>query len=256
MAVREDQLRGLGRTERNKRDKLERIRRAARRLFERKGFDTATMREIAEAADIGHGTLFLYAASKEDLLVMIFREDLGTATEIAFATMPRRPLLDQLLHLFGAMLAHHERNTSLARTFVKELPFARDRRHGVSQFMSGLFARIAGLIEQAQASGEIRSDAQPLPLAHNIFALYLFLLQAWLGHQNLSPAQRDARLRTSLELQLAGLRESSSIVTRPGSSASKRPRRSKPKLESGKPSGGHSQSAHGGSHSIPMKASR
>src|SRR5208337_5681438 len=95
------------RLERSKRDKLERIKRAARKLFARKGFEATTTREIAAAADIGAGTLFLYAGTKEDLLVLIFREEIGRIVNRAFATMPTRPILDQALHLFGAMIALH-----------------------------------------------------------------------------------------------------------------------------------------------------
>src|ERR1700722_15286226 len=91
------------RIERSKRDKLERIKRAVRKLFGRKGFEAPPPREIAAAADIGAGTLFLYAGTKEDLLVLIFREDMSRVVADAFATMPARPLLDQVLHLFGAM---------------------------------------------------------------------------------------------------------------------------------------------------------
>jgi len=238
VAVRESQLNGLGRAQRNKRDKLERIKRAARRLFERKGFDAATMREIAQAADIGHGTLFLYAGGKEDLLVMIFREELGGATDLAFTTMPRRPLLDRLMHLFGAMIAHHERNTNLARAFVKELPFVNDSRHGVAEFMSGLFARIARLVEDAQSLGELRAGVAPTPLAHNFFALYFSLLQRWLGHQNLTPAQLDTRLRAALELQLAGLRTPEFMAAKRPPEADGRARRAKSKSTSGESSRG------------------
>ena len=127
-----------GRIERSKRDKLERIKRAARKLFGRKGFDATTTREIAQAADIGAGTLFLYAGTKEDLLVLIFREEIGRVVTEAFATMPSRPLLDQALHLFGAMIALHERDRGLARVFVRELPFVEDRRHGVAEMMASM----------------------------------------------------------------------------------------------------------------------
>src|SRR5215469_16617176 len=87
----------LSRIERKKRDKLERIKRAARTLFARKGFEATTTREIARVADVGVGTVFLHAVSKQDLLVMIFREEAGLAVDTAFATMGTRPLLDSLL---------------------------------------------------------------------------------------------------------------------------------------------------------------
>src|SRR5271154_4886083 len=166
-----------GRIERSKRDKLERIKRAARKLFGRKGFDATTTREIAQAADIGAGTLFLYAGTKEDLLVLIFREEIGRVVTEAFSTMPTRPLLDQVLHLFGAMIALHERDRGLARVFVRELPFVVDRRHGVAEMMTTMLAGIADLIEQSKARGELRAEVPAKRLASSLFALYFVQLQ-------------------------------------------------------------------------------
>ena len=58
----------IGRAERNKRDKRERLIRAARELFKTKGFQATTTSEIAELADVAKGTLFFHAKSKEGLL--------------------------------------------------------------------------------------------------------------------------------------------------------------------------------------------
>ena len=195
-----------GRIERSKRDKLERIKRAARKLFGRKGFEATTTREIADAADIGAGTLFLYAGTKEDLLVLIFREDMSRVVADAFATMPSRPLLDQVLHLFGAMIALHERDRGLARVFVRELPFVEDRRHGVAEMVGAQLAGIASLIENAKSRGELRSDVPAIRLAHSLFALFFFQLQRWLGSDPITSRKRDERLRAALKLQLDGLR--------------------------------------------------
>jgi AcrR family transcriptional regulator len=208
------------RVERGKRDKLERIKRAARRLFGRKGFEATTTREIAAAADIGAGTLFLYAGTKEDLLVLIFREEIGRVVNDAFATMPRRPLLDQVLHLFGAMIALHERDRGLARVFVRELPFVADRRHGVAEMMTTILAGIAVLIENAKERGELRPDVPATHLANSLFGLYFFQLQRWLGGDPISSEQRDDGLLAALKLQLEGLGDE-----RPQSRSSKRPYR-------------------------------
>jgi len=195
-----------GRIERSKRDKLERIKRAARKLFGRKGFEATTTREIAAAADIGAGTLFLYAGTKEDLLVLIFREEIDRVVTDAFATMPARPLLDQMLHLFGAMIALHERDRGLARVFVRELPFVEDRRHGVAEMMTSMFGGIANLIEQAKSRGELRADVPAPRLANSLFGLYFFQLQRWLGVGPITSRQRDEGLRAALNLHLEGLR--------------------------------------------------
>ncbi|HET9655792.1 MAG TPA: helix-turn-helix domain-containing protein [Kineosporiaceae bacterium] len=66
----------LGRRERKKQDTQRRIFEAAEDLFTRKGYAAVTTQEIAEAADIGAGTLFRYAQNKAELLIMVMNERL------------------------------------------------------------------------------------------------------------------------------------------------------------------------------------
>jgi AcrR family transcriptional regulator len=194
------------RVERNKDQKRARILKAARRLFGRKGFERTTTREIAEAADVGAGTLFLYAGTKEDLLVSVFREEIDHVVREAFATVPAGSLLERVLHVFGALIAHHEQDPGLARVLVKELPFVEDRRHGVAEMMANLLGGIAGLIKEAQARGEIDPCVSSSQLAGNLFALYFSRLQRWLaGGEAIGMRQRDEGLRATLDLQLSGL---------------------------------------------------
>jgi AcrR family transcriptional regulator len=180
--------------------------RAARRLFARKGFEQATTRQIAEAADVGAGTLFLYTGKKEDLLVSIFAEDMRSVIDEALAMATAGGLLEQLLRVFGALIAHHEQDPGLARVFVKELPFVEDRHHLLGETMSTLLGGIARLVAQAQAAGELAATVQPADLADNLFALYFRQLQQWLGGGASSPERRDEALRAALALQLEGLR--------------------------------------------------
>ena len=60
----------VGRRVQNMRDKRERIFRAAHELFTERGFDRVTTQEISERADVATGTLFRYAASKSELLLL------------------------------------------------------------------------------------------------------------------------------------------------------------------------------------------
>ncbi|QAS52556.1 TetR/AcrR family transcriptional regulator [Halobacillus litoralis] len=47
----------------------------AKNIFNQKGFEQTTTSEIAEQANIGHGTLFNYFDSKADLLIDVFTEE-------------------------------------------------------------------------------------------------------------------------------------------------------------------------------------
>ena len=61
----------LGRRERNKQEKLDRITAAATELFAEYGVEDVTTQQIADKADIGTGTLFLYAKNKGELFLMV-----------------------------------------------------------------------------------------------------------------------------------------------------------------------------------------
>ena len=78
----------LGRRERAKAEKRARILAAARALFEERGFERTSMSEVARAADVAEGTVFQYAATKTDLLMMVV-DALWGAHEQAMTTPAR-----------------------------------------------------------------------------------------------------------------------------------------------------------------------
>jgi AcrR family transcriptional regulator len=197
-----------GLRERKKQEKLARIKQAARKLFEKQGVEATTIRQIAAAADIGLGTVFSYAANKEDLLVMIFREEVGETVKSAFESLPTRGILEQFLHIFDAIVEHHRKYPALARVFVKEIRFIDDRRHEIGEFMKSLFSGLTRLIDQAKARGEIRPDVASALLAQNLFSIFFNHLQLWLGGVNPKYELEYSQLRDALELQLTGLRNS------------------------------------------------
>src|SRR5712691_2358713 len=175
-----DRRQVAGLRERNKREKLARIRQAARVLFTQKGFDATTTREIARRARVGAGTLFLYAKDKRELLLRMFQEDCQRATDEAYASIPRgKGLLAEVLHTFECMVEHYSGVPDLARIFLKELLFVgfEDiRAHALEDLR-----RLADLVERAQGRGEVRADVAPLIAATNFFGVYYFALHTWLG---------------------------------------------------------------------------
>lgn len=197
----------VGRRERNKREKRKRIIEAARELFSSQGFEGTTTAEIAARADVAAGTLFLYVASKEDLLVLVFREEMDRVADEAFSSLPGgASLLDELVHVYGALIALHGRDRGLARVFVKELMFVGDtHRANVEAFVDGLVDRTAERIERGQRAGAFHPGAPARAIAENCFRLYIAMLQRWLGlGGHVASEEHIARLRAALELQLRG----------------------------------------------------
>lgn len=70
-----------GRRHRNMREKHRRIFVAAAELFAERGFEGVTAQEIADRADVATGTLFRYAASKSELLLMVYNEQFRAALD-------------------------------------------------------------------------------------------------------------------------------------------------------------------------------
>lgn len=200
-----------GRRERNKREKLQRIVSSARKLFQKQGFSATTTQEIAQHAEIGVGTLFLYAKSKEDLLILVFRDEILEIVDRAHESCPRSASLqDQLLHFFDAFLTYHQKDLGLACALIKEITIFSnpDRRDDVSAMMDRIFARIAAPIERAQARGLIRSDIDVRRAASNVFAIYYLGLVSWLGGM-IPLAEFRTNLASALKMQIEGFQTQS-----------------------------------------------
>jgi AcrR family transcriptional regulator len=199
--------RAQGRREANKAEKLRRIEAAADRLFRERGYDATTTRDIAEAAEIGVGTLFVYFPEKLDLLVHLHREGLARVTTDALSRRDRaKPLADQLAGVFRALHAYWKPIRALARTFNKELLcLPPERQQGVAQMTMGFFAGLATMVEEAKERGEVRSDVPSMQVAYQCFAAYFLGLMLWLGGTT-RWRDLDTQFRRSVDLLMEGLR--------------------------------------------------
>ncbi len=236
----------MGVREANKQDKRERLSRAARELFSQQGFDATTMRQIAERAGIGVGTIFLYARDKQGLLFLLFSDAVLDVQRRAFDSLPagdgagqhstsQSVLLEQLVHVFSSFYHYYESDRRLSRLFIKELLFLDSEPAGLKPNANAagepgrasgsnsrvsdaekhvgltleFIGRLSGLVQQAQARGELRADFDPLLATMNFFATYFLTLVGLLDP--IAGVQQDAelatqRLRLALQLQISGLR--------------------------------------------------
>lgn len=114
----------VGRRERNKQQKLERITAAASALFAERGIDEVTTQEIADAADIGTGTLFLYARTKGELLLLVQNAHYAEALGRGHATAPAAAnTLDAVMAYVRPIVECNRTHVENGRTYLREIVF-------------------------------------------------------------------------------------------------------------------------------------
>jgi AcrR family transcriptional regulator len=197
----------LSRREQNKQEKRGRIIAAARALFRTKGFDATTTQEIAEAAGVASGTVFTYAKTKDDLLILVFHDEMMEVVEKGFRSSRRRTgLVEQAFAFFDTMVDYHLRDPALAHALMRQLGYvgSADQRALVSELMESLLGRLAELVEAGKSSGEVGARTSRSASARTLFAIYYFHLGNLLSGYLTRP-QFDRGLRTDLGLLLTGL---------------------------------------------------
>lgn len=141
----------MGITERKEREKLQRrndIIDAAEKVFFSRGFESATMDDVAALAELSKGTLYLYFKSKEDLQFAIFMR----GSDILMKMME-----DNLSKERNG----YQRLLELAESFIR---FSREYRNYFSLFMYYEGSRMEALnIDQEQLQIYLREQS-PLAL--------------------------------------------------------------------------------------------
>jgi AcrR family transcriptional regulator len=151
-----------GRRERNKQQKLDRITAAASELFTEHGVEEVTTQQIADKADIGTGTLFLYAKSKGELLLLVQNAHYAEALErgrTAAETIPDE--LDAVMAILQPIVECNRVQVENGRTYLKEMVFGdsseprhREALHIVAQTEEAIAAVLArkGRLSAADAA--------------------------------------------------------------------------------------------------------
>jgi AcrR family transcriptional regulator len=168
----------------NKRDQL--IASAAQ-VFAQRGYNQATMDQIAQAAGTAKGTLYLYFEDKESLFYATFEwlteQTIAHSADAQRADLPTAERLQALAEGTANMLAENREwfpltldVWSAAGSNQSKERFATALREMYTQYR----ALIAGIVRDGQARGELRADLDAEALgAVLIGALDGLLLQCW-----------------------------------------------------------------------------
>ncbi|WIE78949.1 TetR/AcrR family transcriptional regulator [Curtobacterium sp. MCSS17_016] len=187
-----------GRRERNKQVKLERIVAAAKELFAEQGVDDVTTQQIAERADIGAGTLFLYVKNKGELLLLVQNEHYRAALERGRrASADARTLVDAVVAVVEPVVACNRVQVENGRTYLREMVFGdpTEPNHADALTITGETERtIAELIAE---HGGVDDDGAAT-LAHVVSAV-LFVTMVSSADPDTSVADVVATIRAQVE---------------------------------------------------------
>ncbi|NQX10349.1 TetR/AcrR family transcriptional regulator [Microbacteriaceae bacterium VKM Ac-2855] len=116
--------RPAGKRERNKQDKLNRIVAAAGSLFDELGFESVTAQLVAERAGIAKSTLFLYAKTMGELLLLVQNAHYAEAVargRAAASAVPDR--FEAVRAMLRAIVAYNRHRIETGRRYLQEVLF-------------------------------------------------------------------------------------------------------------------------------------
>ena len=192
----------IGRRERNKQQKLERITAAATELFSEHGVDEVTTQQIADRADVGAGTVFLYASSKAELLLLVHNVKFADAIErgeaAASGTTDR---LDALMAIVSPIVECNRVQIENGRTYLRELVFG-DPEEPHHREGLALSARVEAAFIDVLRRDERISAADAAALARAFSAVMFISITATL-YRGLTDAEVVGVIREQVGVMLA-----------------------------------------------------
>jgi AcrR family transcriptional regulator len=193
----------LSRRERKKEETRTRIFRAAIRLFRDRGFESTTVDEITEKADVAKGTFFNYFPRKESVLAYLSEIRLEEALDSAGAILASpKTAREKLLELISTAVEVYESDRELSRYVMVGLiqrAFAPEEE--VSVRWQNLVVRF---IQHGQATGELRQDLDPERAAFVLRSVSISTVFMWVACPETTFRLPD-EVRARLSLVLDGM---------------------------------------------------
>jgi AcrR family transcriptional regulator len=170
-------------------------------LFLKRGFDSVTIDDICDAADVARATFFLHFPAKETLLV-----EYGDRAhvELAAAIRAYRGSATLSLRMALKMLAERaQRHPDVVRMVVREVIARPEVLSEHDQRTADLVHLLAAIIRRGQAAGEFRKRTHPTVAALTVCAAFFALIYTWARHDG--KIDIESAVAETLDIILNGL---------------------------------------------------
>jgi TetR/AcrR family fatty acid metabolism transcriptional regulator len=174
--------------------KREAILRAATDVFADRGFFNAQVADVARAAGVAAGTVYLYFKSKDDLLISIFERSMRDALAEGRAMVAAERDPRERLRRFARLhLGRLGRDRNLAIVFQVEL---RQSTKFMERFSATLLRDYLGLIREAIADGQragvLRANIKATAAAKMFFGALDEMATNWILSRRRYSLEADA----------------------------------------------------------------
>lgn len=162
-------------------DKRDRILKAAVKVFARNGFHGTRVSDVARAAGVADGTIYLYFDSKDEVLVSLFEDRVEKLIAYVNEELPRLPSAPARLRAIIEMqlgLLEGERDLAEVITVIMRQSTQLLKEYAAPPFGVYLDA-IAKIVAEGQAAGDFRADVSPPIVARTVFGALDGLALTW-----------------------------------------------------------------------------
>lgn len=180
---------------------------AAEILFDVKGYEAASTRDIAKAAGVAVGTVFAHFPDKSHLLGAVLAESMERGLSLARQPLPENtPLMVRLGTIACALYGRYDGRVGLARAYMAHTLFGghEETRRFRAEFRE-IIALFKDRLDQAILRGELPAHLDSSIAARGIYADYLMVQVASLqaGKLNLDLMAEQFTLLTAQRLNLS-----------------------------------------------------
>jgi TetR/AcrR family transcriptional regulator len=142
-------------------------------VFARKGYEKATIDEVAASANIAKGTVFYNFKSKEDIFFAILEQGTGEFTDLVGSrSAVGKSAAEKIEKAYDAAFEFFLKYNSFCRLLVSELWRVRSRwNYEPTNMLDAYKQRLEEIFVEGQQSGEFRKDIASKDIGLQVFFL-------------------------------------------------------------------------------------
>lgn len=172
----------VGLREKARLERYRNIRAAAEQLFNQRGYEQTTTKEVAELAGVGEATLFRYVSNKHELLLLVIGERMDMAIEAiedadkgkAAHTSTAWDYVERIYAIFRARAQFYSTDPENVTSYL-HYGFKAGSQLGAQSIAQGdrIIALTSSILDSARAAGHLTAHVDSAIVAQNCNGTYI-----------------------------------------------------------------------------------